>query len=40
MREQVIKTIVSNLEHASNHFLKRALVYTNSLAGTRKAGER
>lgn len=39
MREQVIKAIVSNLKHTSDHLLKCVLVYTNALEGTRKAGE-
>lgn len=40
MKEQLIKTIINNLEHTNVHFLKCILAYTNKLADNQKGGER
>nr|DAX11582.1 MAG TPA: hypothetical protein [Bacteriophage sp.] len=37
-KEQIIKSIISNLEHINLHFLKCVLAYTNVLAGNEKGG--
>ena len=40
MRENIVESIIDNLEHITLHFLKCELAYTNVLAGNKRGENR